>query len=199
MKLKALSWALTGALALAVPLTPTHAMDESQEAIYAAIYAAEDGRQHMLETFGKSTLRNGQFLWKQGRENAEITRVVISLPDQMAYAYRDRELIAVSTISSGTRTNPTPIGIFPILEKKRMHHSRTYDDAPMPYMQRLDTYGIAMHAGHLPGRPASHGCIRLPTQFAAKLFEATRVGTQVMIGTARPAPAPRRPPIAYAD
>jgi len=99
----------------------------------------------------------------------------------MAYLYRGDQLAAVSTISSGTDEHPTPTGIFPILAKKTMHRSRKYDDAPMPFMQRLDSYGIAMHAGHLPGRPASHGCIRLPPKFAAKLYGVTQVGSTVFI------------------
>jgi lipoprotein-anchoring transpeptidase ErfK/SrfK len=96
--------------------------------------------------------------------------------------YRAGELIGVSTISSGKPGKNTPPGIFPILEKKRMHHSRKYDNAPMPFMQRLDQYGIALHAGAIPGRPASHGCVRLPAAFAAKLFAMTQVGDRVVIG-----------------
>ena len=90
--------------------------------------------------------------------------------------------MAVSSVSSGTAKTPTPTGIFEVLEKKTMHHSRKYDNAPMPFMQRIDRFGIALHAGHLPGRPASHGCVRLPKQFAQKLFGVTGVGTTVMIG-----------------
>ena len=108
--------------------------------------------------------------------------MVISLEDQHAYVYRAGELVGVSTISSGKPGKDTPPGIFPILEKKRMHHSRKYDNAPMPHMQRLDDYGIALHAGYNPGKPASHGCVRLPAKFAAKLFQVTKVGTEVLIG-----------------
>jgi lipoprotein-anchoring transpeptidase ErfK/SrfK len=63
-----------------------------------------------------------------------------------------------------------------------MHRSRKYDNAPMPFTQFIDQYGIALHAGHIPGRPASHGCVRLPSAFAKKLFSTTQVGTPVMIG-----------------
>ena len=63
-----------------------------------------------------------------------------------------------------------------------MHRSKKYDNAPMPFMQRIDTYGIALHAGHNPGQPASHGCVRLPSAFAAKLYKVTNVGTTVLIG-----------------
>ena len=64
-----------------------------------------------------------------------------------------------------------------------MYHSRKYENAPMPHMQLLDNYGIALHAGMIPGHPASHGCVRLPAKFAAKLFTVTKVGTPVLIGS----------------
>ncbi|MEO7366115.1 MAG: L,D-transpeptidase family protein, partial [Sphingomicrobium sp.] len=92
--------------------------------------------------------------------------VVISLSDQLAFLYRGASLVAVSTISSGKDDKPTPTGIFPILEKRPMAHSRKYENAPMPFMQRLDDYGVALHAGFNPGTPASHGCVRLPVKFA---------------------------------
>ena len=95
--------------------------------------------------------------------------------------YRDGALVAASAISTGSLGRETPTGVFSILEKKVMHRSTTYDDAPMPYMQRLTSKGIAMHAGDLPGYPASHGCIRLPNEFAKLLYGVTELGTQVMI------------------
>ena len=182
MKQLALAWALMGALALAVPLAQAGATIETPEAREAAARAADEARVDMRETFDKSSLKVGEHLWKKGRDRSLVTQLVISLAGQMAYAYNDDELVGVSTISSGKEATPTPTGIFPILEKKRHHRSIKYDNAPMPWMQRLDQYGIAMHGGHLPGYPASHGCVRLPHAFAAKLFAATRVGTEVLIG-----------------
>jgi lipoprotein-anchoring transpeptidase ErfK/SrfK len=167
-------------LALAVPLSPAQATIETAEARTAAIEAAEQARVDMIAAFGDKQLKPGQYLWRDGPTGE--ARVVVSLSDQMAYLYRGGELAAVSTISSGTETHPTPTGIFPILAKKTMHRSKKYDDAPMPHMQRLDQYGIAMHAGFNPGRPASHGCIRLPAKFAAKLYGVTEVGSTVYIG-----------------
>ena len=169
------------AFALALVATPARATDETPEARLTAATAAEAAIEDMRATFGKDSLKNGQFVWREADAKAEVTRVVISLADQMAYAYSDDRLVAVSTISSGTESKPTPPGIFPILDKKRFHRSIKYDNAPMPYMQRLDQYGIALHGGHLPGHPASHGCVRLPAAFAAKLFAATRIGTPVLI------------------
>jgi lipoprotein-anchoring transpeptidase ErfK/SrfK len=174
--------ALAGALLAAVPLTAARATFETAEAKAEAASAAAVAKADMQATFGRDVLKNGEHLWKKGSGAAEVTRVVIDLSDQLAFAYRDDELIGVSTISSGTDDKPTPTGIFPILEKRRMHHSIKYDNAPMPFMQRLDNFGVALHAGNLPGYPASHGCVRLPAPFAAKLFAATSVGTLVMIG-----------------
>ena len=95
--------------------------------------------------------------------------------------YRNGVLIAASTISTGSKGRETPTGTFTILQKELLHRSRTYDDAPMPYMQRLTTKGVAMHAGYLPGYPASHGCIRLPTGFAKLLYGVTTIGTPVLV------------------
>jgi len=170
----------SSALALSVPLTPAFATIETAEARTAALEAAEQARIDMIAAFGDKELKPGQYLWRDGPTGEP--RVVVSLSDQLAYLYRGDELAAVATISTGTETHPTPTGIFPILAKKTMHRSKKYDDAPMPHMQRLDQYGIAMHAGYNPGRPASHGCIRLPAKFAAKLFGVTEVGSTVYIG-----------------
>ena len=180
MKLQALGSALAMALALTVAPVTAQASMETPAAIREATDAAYFADADMEKVFGTDSIPNGEFRWKDGRE--EVTHVVISLSRQMAYAYDGDDLIAVSTVSTGTESNPTPPGIFPILEKKRHHRSNKYNDAPMPYMQRLDNWGIALHEGNLPGKPASHGCIRLPREFAKTLFSATQVGTEVMIG-----------------
>ena len=185
MRKLALALAITGSLALAIPVAPAMAMIETAEAKAAAADAAADAHADMVATFGVDQLRPGQFLWDDeagaGDDGGE-PRVIISLSDQLAYLYRGDRLAAVTSISSGTPKNPTPTGIFGVLDKKTFHRSVKYDNAPMPHMQRIDKYGIALHAGMLPGRPASHGCIRLPAKFAAKLFAVTELGTPVMIG-----------------
>ncbi len=180
--MKAHVWALAGALALAMPLAPAGAASETLEARETAATAVDRARDDMHEVLAGRTLKAGQYLWKKGREDSAVTRVVIGLNEQLAFAYEGDELIAVSTISSGRESYETPTGVFPILEKRRMYHSNRYENAPMPYMQRLDDYGIALHAGNLPGHPASHGCVRLPSEFAAKLFAKTEIGTEVLIG-----------------
>jgi len=179
--------ALAGALAFAVPATPAVAADTTPQAIETAAGAVQQARRDMMATFGRDSLANGRHLWKDG--GGTVTRVVLDLSRQLAFAYAGDELVAASTISSGAKDRLSPLGVFPIMEKKRHHRSNRYDDAPMPYMQRLNQWGVALHAGHLPGYPASHGCIRLPNAFAAKLFAATRVGTEVLI--AEPEGPPR--------
>lgn len=156
--------------------------DESPAALMAASAAVAAARDHAEPVIAERALKPGGFWWASDAPTDGNIEVVVSLEDQHAYVYRAGELIGVSTISSGKPGKDTPPGIFPILEKKRMHHSRKYDNAPMPFMQRLDQYGIALHAGAIPGRPASHGCVRLPAAFASKLFAMTKVGDRVVIG-----------------
>ena len=107
--------------------------------------------------------------------------MVVDLTTQRAFVYRDGRLIGVSVIASGKRGYETPRGTFTVLEKERHHHSNKYDNAPMPYMQRLSWSGLALHGGHPLGHPASHGCIRLPMGFAAALFKENTRGMQVVI------------------
>ena len=182
MKKLAFALAASGALALGVPSTPATAAIETHEAKMTAASAAAIAREDMYAAFGPKRLRPGQYLWRDVPDSAGAERLVVSLSDQLAFLYRGDTLVAVTTLSSGTPKNPTPTGIFNVLEKKTMHRSRKYDNAPMPHMQRIDRFGIALHAGHNPGHPASHGCIRLPAKFAAKLYSVTGVGTPVLIG-----------------
>jgi lipoprotein-anchoring transpeptidase ErfK/SrfK len=144
--------------------------------------AASQARIDMMEAFGPKFLKPGQYVWRDVPRGAGPERVVISLSDQLAYLYRGDTLMAVSTISSGKDEKPTPTGIFSVLSKTPMHRSKKYDNAPMPFAQFFDPAGIAMHAGFNPGRPASHGCVRLPSAFAKKLYGVTVLGTPVFVG-----------------
>lgn len=123
----------------------------------------------------------GDFEWTPERSLAGDVVVVVSLPQQLVHVYRGGKRIARSTISSGKPGHDTPTGVFTILQKKKMHHSTLYDDAPMPFMQRLTWDGVALHAGRLPGYPASHGCVRLPSQFAELLYGVTDHGGVVVV------------------
>ncbi|ARP98738.1 L,D-transpeptidase [Pseudorhodoplanes sinuspersici] len=114
--------------------------------------------------------------------------LVVSIKSQRAALYANGKLVMESPVSSGTPTHPTPTGIFSVIQKNRHHRSNIYSDAPMPYMQRLTWSGIALHQGVLPGRPASHGCIRLPEQFASFLWRTTKLGARVVVSREDTAP-----------
>ncbi|MCV3738269.1 L,D-transpeptidase family protein [Rhizobium sp. TRM96647] len=116
-------------------------------------------------------------------------QIIVSRDRQTLKVYDGETVVASSNVSSGKEGHATPTGIFSILEKKRMHHSNIYDDAPMPFMQRLTWSGIALHAsGHVPAYPASHGCVRMPDDFARMLYRLTRRGGHVLVNSADVAP-----------
>jgi hypothetical protein len=145
----------------------------------AAAQPVTDQKPSIIERAAQ--LSPGQFVWEPDAASTGPLFLVINLSTQRALLYRDGVPIAASTISTGSKGRETPRGEFTILQKKLVHRSRTYDDAPMPYMQRLTWMGVAMHAGNLPGYPASHGCIRLPKEFAKLLYGVTELGTPVKI------------------
>jgi hypothetical protein len=129
------------------------------------------------------SLQPGEFAWMPGadvRSDAPVT-MLVSLRDQRGYLYREGRRIAVTTVSTGLPGHDTPTGVFPIMGKEKMHHSNRYDNAPMPWMQRLTQWGHALHAGHVRAGPASHGCVRLPAEFARQLYSLTRPGDLVVI------------------
>jgi len=136
-------------------------------------------------------LKPGEWVLKPQIARQGPVLVYVDLSRQLATVYRNGVRIGVSTISSGKDGYETPTGVFTILEKDQDHRSRTYDDAPMPYQQRLTWKGVAMHAGNLPGFPASHGCVRLPMEFAKKLFEITPMGGTVVIAGGHTDPVKR--------
>jgi lipoprotein-anchoring transpeptidase ErfK/SrfK len=118
-------------------------------------------------------LKPGQFTWHPERSPEGPVAIVVSIPDQRVHVYRNGIRIAVSTCSTGKPGHSTPTGVFTILQKDKHHRSSTYNNAPMPNMNRLTWSGIALHAGQLPGYPASHGCVRLPMKFSELLFGIT--------------------------
>lgn len=113
---------------------------------------------------------------------------IVNLKTQRATLYRNGVPIAATTVSTGRPGRETPTGIFTILQKHVVHHSSKYDNAPMPYMERLTWKGVALHAGHLPGYPASHGCIRMPAGFAKLLYGVSSLGMTVVIANVPAAP-----------
>ena len=107
--------------------------------------------------------------------------ISISIAQQKLRLYDANGLYAESPISTGMPGHPTPMGVFSIIQKQKFHKSNIYSGAPMPFMQRITWSGVAMHAGVLPGYPASHGCIRMPMAFAIKMYGWTRMGARVIV------------------
>lgn len=126
-------------------------------------------------------LKPGEYLWTPEVAPEGPVVVIVSLKGQHAHVYRNGIPIGMSTVSTGKPGYKTPTGVFTVLQKHVEHKSNLYQNAPMPYMQRLTWDGIAMHAGNVPGYPASHGCVRLPLEFAKLLFGVTRIGLTVVI------------------
>jgi hypothetical protein len=134
-------------------------------------------------------LRPGEFVWNPGVAPAGPIVVVVSLTEQRGYVYRNGVEIGYTTVSTGKPGHETPTGIFTILQKDRNHRSSTYNNAPMPFQERLTWDGVALHAGGLPGYPESHGCVHLPSKFAEELFAASHLGMTVVVADGRTAPA----------
>ena len=116
--------------------------------------------------------------------------ISISIDHQKIRVYDSNGLFAEDRVSTGMKGHPTPMGVFSVIQKHRMHHSNIYSGAPMPYMQRITWSGVAMHQGVLPGYPASHGCIRMPATFAVKMWNWTKMGARVLVTPGEMTPAP---------
>jgi lipoprotein-anchoring transpeptidase ErfK/SrfK len=125
--------------------------------------------------------------------------IAVSIEQQKVRIYDARGLFAESPVSTGMKGHSTPMGVFSIIQKHKMHRSNIYSNAPMPYMQRITWSGVAMHAGVLPGYPASHGCIRMPTAFAIKMWNWTRMGARVIITPGQITPASFSHPLLVAQ
>jgi len=142
---------------------------------------APQAHKDLVAAFGKVGLKPGEYVWAGAIPAEGDTRIVLDLLTQTGYVYRGDTLVGATSISSAKRGMVTPLGFWSILEKRPFYRSKKYDNAPMPFMQRIDSYGIALHGGNNPGYPASHGCVRLPMKFAEKLYGLTKVGSKVVI------------------
>lgn len=142
--------------------------------------AATSGSDELMAS--AATMGAGQFAWdEQAAVPVGRVNIVVSIPLQQLFVYRGSQLIAVSAVSTGKEGHETPVGEFTILQKDVDHHSNKYDDAAMPFMERLTWDGVAIHGGRDPGYPASHGCVRVPLAFAKKLYGITSLGARVSI------------------
>lgn len=133
----------------------------------------------------------------QSRSAGEPVLAVVSLRSQRITVYDGKGWILRAPVSSGSKGRETPAGIFSVIQKVEEHYSNLYDDAFMPHMQRITWSGIALHGGVLPGRPASHGCIRLPFDFAAQLFDVTKMGIRVIVAPDDAAPVEIAHPLLF--
>ena len=120
-------------------------------------------------------------------------QIVISINQQKLHLYSDGKEVADTLVATGVPSLPTPTGVFSVIGKERFHRSNIYSGAPMPFMQRITWSGVALHEGENIGHPASHGCIRMPREFAMKLFSVTKVGVRVIVARAE------LKPVAFAD
>ena len=154
-------------------------------AMMALLVAAPAAGQPSLATGtvaeAAAKLKPGEFFWAPELAPQGPVLVVINRKNQRLVVYRNGVPIGISTVSTGRPGHTTPTGLFTVLQKQVEHYSSIYDNAPMPYMQRLTWEGVALHGGDLPGYPASHGCIRLPRAFAKLLFGVTRLGMTVLV------------------
>ncbi|WP_420145744.1 L,D-transpeptidase family protein [Sphingobium sp.] len=137
------------------------------------------------QALGEQALAPGGYRWLGAGPWDGPIYMVISIERQMIHVYSGDQLIGMASVSTGAKGHRTPTGDFPILQKRQWHRSNLYSNAPMPFMQRLTWAGIALHAGHNPGYPVSHGCIRLPYAFARQLFALTRIGMPVEVTQGR--------------
>ncbi len=126
-------------------------------------------------------LKPGQWVWAPELATEGPVLVYVDLTRQIATVYRNGVRMAVTTVSSGKPGFDTPTGVFTILQRDANHHSSKYNDAPMPFTERLTWQGVALHAGGLPGYPSSHGCVHLPLAFAKDLFGVESLGGTVII------------------
>jgi hypothetical protein len=135
-----------------------------------------------------ATLEPGQFVWQGEAVPAGPVVVVVSLAEQRAYVYRNGVRIGATSVSSGKPGYATPTGVFTVLQKDKDHRSKKYNNAAMPYTERLTWDGVALHAGGLPGYPSSHGCVHLPSEFARQLFAVSPMGMTVVVAAEHSAP-----------
>ena len=162
-------------------VNPAPTVSASDVPYHWTVGNASQAHKDMVAEFGRVGLGPGEYLWAAATPTEGEIRIVVDLLTQMTYVYRGDKLLGAASMSSAKQGHVTPYGYWTILEKRPFYRSKKYDNAPMPWMERIDDYGIAFHGGLNPGYPASHGCMRLPMKFAEKLYGVTKIGTKVVI------------------
>lgn len=152
-------------------------------AICSSPAAAQGAKASSAPEFARKidALKPGEWVWAPAVAPKGPVLVYVDLSEQIAMVYRNGVRIAATTVSTGKPGHTTPTGVFTILQKDAKHRSSTYNNAPMPFQQRLTWDGVALHAGGLPGYPESHGCVHLPYAFARELFGITNLGVTVVV------------------
>jgi lipoprotein-anchoring transpeptidase ErfK/SrfK len=157
--------------------------------------APQPRRQHVRKHWGKAAAVEKE----TGAKPQGPLIIAISIDQQKVRVYDANGFFAESPVSTGMKGHPTPMGVFSIIQKHKLHHSNIYSGAPMPFMQRITWSGVAMHAGVLPGYPASHGCIRMPMAFAVKMWNWTKMGARVIVTPGEMSPANFSHPLLVAE
>jgi lipoprotein-anchoring transpeptidase ErfK/SrfK len=182
--------------------TPTTASGASRTAalvlLLAALLAASPAMAEKVPFWGATEpmpfdtppaqLKKGEFTWAPQVAPEGPILVLVSLEEQRAYTYRNNILIGAAMVSTGKPGHETPTGVFTTILKDKDHHSSLYNNAPMPYTQKITNDGVALHAGGIPGYPESHGCVHLPSEYARLLFDAAPKGMTVVISNKKTAP-----------
>lgn len=186
MRRRKLTWLLLTALAVSMHLVGTSHAQSPYWAPYRSSWGNHGFRQYYQPRYTRPDSTKKARSQKDPKDIAKDVAkgpllIIISIADQRISLYDNGALIARSSVSTGVKNHPTPVGVFSVISKSRYHRSNIYSGAPMPYMQRITWSGIALHAGDLPGYPASHGCIRLTHDFAIRLWHLTKRGTRVII------------------
>ena len=179
---------LTGACTIAAAPRADAALfywQDSDPSYYRPVFPAQPRKQKIRRPSAKTEAAHKE---TSAKPHGPLI-IAVSIEQQKVRVYDSNGLFAESPVSTGMKGHSTPMGVFSVIQKNKMHRSNIYSGAPMPYMQRITWSGIALHAGVLPGYPASHGCIRMPMAFAVKMWNWTRMGARVVItpGTITPA------------
>jgi lipoprotein-anchoring transpeptidase ErfK/SrfK len=157
----------------------------------AALYDSQDSEPGLYRSASNTHGHRQKAQQHSGKKNAVEKEtaakpqgpliVAVSISHQQVKIYDANGFFAEAPVSTGMAGHSTPTGVFSVIQKHKLHHSNIYSGAPMPFMQRITWSGVALHAGVLPGYPASHGCIRMPTGFAVKMWNWTKMGARIIV------------------
>ena len=150
------------------------------------VFAIEHGTLQPADT---AVLKPDQYIWNPQASPSGPVGIIVDLTNQTLYVYRNGREIGRSAVSTGVKSHPTAPGTYTILTKNLTYHSEKYNEASMPYMERLTWDGMAIHGGNNPGEPSSHGCVHVPLDFAKSLFSITKVGDTVLISSLKEVPS----------